>query len=485
MRTLHSDELKAVAGGVNPHLTTISVTTNPGGVGKWQASYTAVLAGAIVGVVADRDEPGRQHAHNVAAQLRAAGCTVTVLEPSFGKDVAEHLGAGRTMLQLVSLEAPRPEPVPIAAATGSGLITERLADVKAERVRWLWHGRLPLGKITVLDGLPDMGKSTVAIDLTARVSKGLPMPDGSDGLEHPAPVVMFTAEDGLADTVKPRLLAAGGADDLVHVVTATRVLDEEGNVRARWPDLTADVDKLGALVAMLDARLVVVDVLMAYLGARTNSYRDQDVRALLGPLSAMAEETRCAVLLLRHPTKAANRDPVLYGGGSIGIMGAARVGLLASLHPDDVELPEADRRRLLAVAKCNIAPKAETMVYRLVPAPDPEFEVARVSWEGTSGLRAADLLAEPSDTDEADARNEAERFVLSYFGDEDAVRAADILKEASANKITPSTLRRARIRLRIDTERVGFGPSAEYWWMRSPQSSPDMESTMHAMDSTF
>lgn len=340
--------------------------------------------------------------------------------------------------------------LPAGNGRADGLVAIQLSTVAPERVRWLWYGRIPLGKVGVLDGLPDMGKSTIAVDLSARVTVGAPMPDGTDGLEHPADVVLLSAEDGLADTVVPRVLAAGGDPARIHVVAASRVAGVE-----RWPELGRDVAALEKLIVRVGARLLIVDVLMAYLdGHTTNSYRDQDMRAVLGPLAAMAERTGCATLLLRHPTKSGSRDPILNGGGSIGIMGAARVGLLVSWHPEDDQLPEGNRRRLLAVAKCNIAPKVDTMVYRLT---GPADGAAHIDWQGTSSIRAAELLVEPVTREEAEARSDAEAFILTYFDDTGAVDAGTIEADAKKRGIARTTLFRAKTRLGITSEKVGIG----------------------------
>jgi hypothetical protein len=343
-----------------------------------------------------------------------------------------------------------------------GLATTNLGDIRPERVSWIWPGRLAVGKLTALDGLPDLGKSTIALDLSARITTGRAMPDGPNGLDGPGDVVLFSAEDGLADTVAPRMEAAGGDRTRVHVVTATHYIGEEGDIQTRWPDLKRDVELLRATVEDAGARLVVIDVLMAYLDARTNSYRDQDMRSVLGPLAAMAEQTGCAVLFLRHPTKNGARDPILAGGGSIGIIGAARVGLLASFHPEDEELPESARRRLLAVSKCNVAAKADTLVYRLIP-PDGH-DVAAVIWGGTSPLGARDLTVDPRDASEHAELTDAQRVVMSLFADgAGAVRASDAEEAGRRAGIPKRTLTEARRKLHITTEKASM--DSGWWWV--------------------
>lgn len=270
------------------------------------------------------------------------------------------------------------------------LRTDMLSTFESRPVDWLWRGYVPLGKLTMLDGLPDMGKSTIALDIAARTTVGALMPDHSPSdLAGATNVILFSAEDGIADTVRPRFDAASGNADRVHVVKAIVVTTSDGAAE-RWPDLSADLDALRAAIVEHKARLVVVDVFVAYIGSKLDTHRDQDVRAVMAPLAAMAEDTCCAILLLRHPTKAGHANPSLAGGGSIGIIGSARVGLLAGWDPDD-ECPDPnDRRRLMAVAKCNIAAKAPTLAYRLMQFPGDL--AAHVEWEGPTAHRAEDLL---------------------------------------------------------------------------------------------
>lgn len=160
------------------------------------------------------------------------------------------------------------------------VVATRVADVATERVRWLWQGRIPLGKVTVLDGDPGLGKSTFTLDLAARVSTASPLPTG-ERPEAPASVILLSAEDGIADTIRPRLEAAEADLDRVHVFE--HVLDLEGVPRP--PSIPMDVAHIERLVVTEGATLVVVDPLMAYLGAGVDSHRDQDVRRAMFALA--------------------------------------------------------------------------------------------------------------------------------------------------------------------------------------------------------
>ncbi len=214
----------------------------------------------------------------------------------------------------------RPRPIPGVPAN----------TVAPQRVAWLSPGRIPLGRLTVLDGDPGLGKSTVTLDLAARVTTGRPMPNGAPGVG--GGVVILSAEDGVADTIRPRLDAAGAACARVRVVGVDHALLA----------IPGDLPELERAIADVGPVLVVVDPLSAYLGATVNSWRDQDVRRALGPLAGLTERTGAAIVVVRHLTESGGASPLYRGGGSIGIIGAARSGLLVAPEPDD------DARRVLA-----------------------------------------------------------------------------------------------------------------------------------------
>ena len=204
----------------------------------------------------------------------------------------------------------------------------RLADVQPERIEWLWPGYLPLGKVVVLDGDPGVGKSTVCLDVAARVSTGSPMPDGSPGTK--GAVMVLSAEDGLADTIRPRLDAAQA--DPAQVITVTQI--GEGP-EARPVSIPGDLRVIEAVIAEHEVKLVIVDVLMAYLAGEVNAHRDQDIRRALHVLSGVAERRGCCVIILRHLNKSGGANALYRGGGSIGIVGAARAAFMCGRDPDD------------------------------------------------------------------------------------------------------------------------------------------------------
>jgi hypothetical protein len=337
-----------------------------------------------------------------------------------------------------------------------GAVTVRLADVVPERVSWLWPARLPIGKLVVLDGDPAVGKSTLAVDWAARVTTGHAWPDGAACPR--GAVLLLSAEDGLADTIRPRLDAADGDATKMHALTEIRYVDDQGASKTR-PTTLADLEHIERAVMSTGAVLVVVDVLMAFLPGRVDAHRDQDVRGVLAGLAAMAERTSCVVLLLRHLNKAAGGSALYRGGGSIGIIGAARVGMLAAIDPDD------ETRRVLAGLKCNLAALPDALTYQLVDSPD--HGCARVQWLGTSSHSAGALLALRGDEDERTERDEAADWLTSYLTDNGGeMPAKDVLKAARGDGMAERTLRRARDRAGITSERRGFGQGAV--WSLNP-----------------
>ena len=269
-------------------------------------------------------------------------------------------------------------------ATGNGHVEPGviLSSIEPEEVEWLWEPRIPLGKITVIDGDPGNGKSALTTDLGARLTVGRPFPDGK-GCE-PAGVVIMNAEDGLADTIRPRVDAAGG--DSSRIVSLATVEDGEDG-EERHVSIPEDIAIIEAAIKRVSAKLVIIDPLMAFLSGGSNAHKDQDIRRALAPLARTAERTGVAVVLVRHLNKASGGNPLYRGGGSIGIIGAARSGLLVGVHPEDETL------RVLAGQKSNLSPMPESLAYRIATGANG---AARIEYAGASTANADALLRTPT-----------------------------------------------------------------------------------------
>ena len=356
-----------------------------------------------------------------------------------------------------------------------------LANVEPERVRWLWPSRLPLGKLVVLDGDPDVGKSTLTLDLAARVTTGRPMPGVDLAAVPAADVILLAAEDGLGDTIRPRLDAAGADAARVHHLDAAPAYDDDGRV-VGWgpPTIPGGVPALEALVVETGAVLVVVDVLMAYLHGRADAHRDQDVRQALAPMADMAGRTGCCVMLVRHIPKSQRRagQAIAAGTGSIGIIGAVRAGMLAGPDPDD----DTGQRRVLARSKGNLAPPWPSLSYQLVCATCGATACeatghgpARIEWLGVSHHSGDSLLSHPPDPDERSALDEAAAWLVDLLATmPDQEMSARSVKAAARDAgMAIRTVERARTQAGVTTQRVGFGQDSQYVWrLDAPPCSP-------------
>ncbi len=312
-----------------------------------------------------------------------------------------------------------------------------LSNVEPEEISWLWPSWLALGKLALVDGDPGLGKSALTLDLAARLSAGKPFPDGVEC--EPAGVVLLSAEDGLADTIRPRLDAAGA--DTSKILALATVPDEDGHDRLL--SIPEDLGLIEKGIRRVGARLMVVDPLMAFLSSDTNSHRDQDVRRALAPLAGLAERTGASVLVVRHLNKAAANNPLYRGGGSIGIIGAARMAFVVGKDPQD------ENRRVLAPTKNNLAIAPASLVFGLEEA---EGGSVRVKWLGRSEVSAGQLLGTPKEEERADARSEAGEFLSEILAD-GPVAAREVEDEREDAGITGITLRRAKKALGVITYR--------------------------------
>ena len=318
-------------------------------------------------------------------------------------------------------------------------IGQLLSSVEPEEVSWLWPSWLALGKLALVDGDPGLGKSAMTLDLAARVSAGKPFPDGAEC--EPAGVVLLSAEDGLADTIRPRLDAAGA--DTSKILALTTVPDEEGHDRLL--SIPEDLPLIEKGIRRVGARLVVMDPLMAFLSGDTNSHRDQDVRRALAPLAGLAERTGASVLVVRHLNKAAANNPLYRGGGSIGIIGAARMAFVVGKDPQDED------RRVLASTKNNLAMPPSSLMFGLEEA---DSGSVRVNWLGQSEVSAKDILATPQDQEHSDSRSEAVEFLNDVLAD-GPIAASQIKEEAEDAAISERTLARAKKTLGVKSYREG------------------------------
>jgi putative DNA primase/helicase len=347
-----------------------------------------------------------------------------------------------------------------ATSGGTGTVKLRcMNEIAPEPVQWLWPGRLAAGKVALLFGPPGIGKSQLCLDIAARITTGAEWPDG--GSAPLGNVIILSSEDGLADTVRPRLDAAGADVNRIHVVEAVR--NPEGLTRTF--NLAADLEALEREIGAIkgNVRLVEIDPVTSYMG-RIDSHRTTDVRGVLEPLAAFAERQGVAVLAISHPPKATPAKAMNAVTGSGAYVAFARSVFLVEEEPD------TDRRLLLPV-KSSLAVHPAGLGFHLEER-DPGTGVAasHVVWSSHPVTITADealaASAKAKTIDNAVAEAEGWLAELLRAG---PISANDAKEQAHAAGIAERTLRRAQKNLRVIPHKDGFGGG---WRWHLPETAP-------------
>jgi hypothetical protein len=355
----------------------------------------------------------------------------------------------------------------LPAARHGGLVSSRAADITPESVRWLWSGRLARGKHTCVAGEPGTGKSQLSIAIIAALTTGGDWPCG-EGRAPLGSVVILSAEDGAADTIVPRLMAAGANLDLVHIVSG---VNDKGR---RSFNLQSDIELLERKITEVgDVVLVIIDPVSSYLG-KTDSHKNSEVRGVLEPLSDMADRTRTAVLTITHFSKggAGNTTKALHRFiGSIAFTGAPRAAFAV------IDDAENEGRKLFLHAKNNLAAPPQGLAFRLEQTIVGDSIVAsRISWETEAVSITANqaLAADEAGHGSRTARTEAEEFLRDFL-EGGAVPQKEVKAAAEGAGLAWATVRRAKERIAVDAIReteAEFGKGSGRWLWRLRCSSP-------------
>jgi putative DNA primase/helicase len=342
----------------------------------------------------------------------------------------------------------------------------RASEVAAEKIEWIWPGRIARGKHTLIAGDPGTGKSQAMISIVAAVTTGGEWPCG-EGRAPLGSVIILQAEDGVADTVIPRLMAAGADLTRVHIIKATRI---EGV--SQTFDLHSDLDLLKRkIVEIGDVILVCIDPVSSYMGGKVDSHKNSEVRSTLEPIGRLGEECRVAILSVTHFNKAAaggGGQKVLYRVvGSIAFIGAPRAAFVVTEDPEDND------RCLLLQIKNNIAPRQQGLAYRkLQTLVEGDIVASHVHWDSRPVSTTADAaMGGSGGAGELTTTDLATEFLQTVLAD-GPIDALDIQAEAiTAGLLKPDQpigqakpFRDARTALGVVTHREGFGPGAKYRW---------------------
>jgi hypothetical protein len=329
--------------------------------------------------------------------------------------------------------------------------TIRAADVEPQAVSWLWPGRIPLGKVTMIVGYPGICKSLLGTFLAATVSQGAPWPIPGD-LAPKGSVLMVSTEDDPADTIVPRLQAAGAEMEAVHLFQD--VTDSGGR---RSLDLTHDLEALEQQAARLgEMRLIIVDPITACLG-RANQNAAGDIRAVMMGLADLAARTGTAVVVISHLNKGGSRQAMMRATGSLAFMAVARVAFLVDKNPSDPD------QHLLVPMKSNLSTEHQSLSFRVESVSIDAGLAPRLVFDSEPvPITANEVLNETRGTKEGrTALEEAKDFLQSHLA-EGAVPASDVQAAAKAAGISPASLRRARNDMGITPKKSGM--TGEWRW---------------------
>jgi putative DNA primase/helicase len=333
----------------------------------------------------------------------------------------------------------------------NGVVLLNGADLTPQPVSWLWRDWLALGKLHILAGAPGQGKTTIAIAMAATVTSGGRWPDGSQCERGHA--LIWSGEDDPADTLLPRLIAAGADKTRVHFVSGTRT---DGELQPFDPatdmvQLAEQAERIG------NVRLIIVDpVVSAVTG---DSHKNTEVRRALQPLVDLASTMGAALVGISHFSKGGQgQDPASRVVGSIAFTAVARVVLVAAKVKGD----DGQDRRILARGKSNIGPDDGGFEYCIAQVEAlPGIQASRIEWGAAVEGSARELLTDPAEeTEEGNAQDSAAAFLQEVLGD-NVVPVKSIETEAKEAGLAWRTIRRASDSLYVLKRR---GTENRWYW---------------------
>jgi hypothetical protein len=311
-----------------------------------------------------------------------------------------------------------------------------LADVKSEQVSFLWSPYIPKGKLTLIEGDPGVGKSWLTCALATAVASGTGPPGWTKA--NPANVLMLSVEDGLSDTIRPRLDSMGADVNHIFAIEGAIVFNDAG------------LRRLEDEILKVHPAIVIVDPLVAYIGAKVDLHKANETRAVTARLAMLAEKHGCAIVAIRHLTKGGADRAIYRGIGSIDITAACRSALLVGCDPDD------QTKRAIVHIKSNLAEKGDAVGY--------EIRGGIFSWTGASTLTAGQILASSDGEGGHTQRQNAEEFLKHALAD--GVRPSkEIQKEAREAGISSATLYRAKDALNIKARKEGQPGDPDQRWV--------------------
>ena len=307
----------------------------------------------------------------------------------------------------------------------------RMSEVQSQEIEWLWDPFIPYGKLTIIQGDPGDGKTTMVLNLAAKLSKGEAL-DENMKVTEPVNVIYQTAEDGLADTVKPRLELAGA--DCERII----VIDESDK------SLSMVDERLEQAIVRTGARLLILDPIQAYLGGGMDMNRANEARDMTKKLGALAEKTKCAIILIGHMNKASGNKAAYRGMGSIDFFAVARSVLLVG------RVEGESNTRAVVQIKNNLAAFGHPKAFALS---EDGFK-----WLGDYEITVDEVLG--GITPKANKMEQAKQMLRELAETQSAVLSNEIFDRANELGISKRTLENAKKELGVQTRKIN---NAWYW----------------------
>ena len=317
------------------------------------------------------------------------------------------------------------------AGTRTELQMIKMSEIQSQEVAWLWYPFIPYGKLTIVQGDPGDGKTTLVLNIAAKLSKGEGI-DREMKLTEPLTVIYQSAEDGLADTVKPRLEAAGANCENISVI------DES------IKSLSMIDERLEEAVIRTKAKLLILDPIQAYLGGDMDMNRANEARDMTKKLAALAEKYQCAIVLVGHMNKAAGNKAAYRGMGSIDFFAVARSVLLVGRVEGEANI------RAVVQIKNNLAVFGHPKAFELL---EDGFH-----WLGDYEITADEVLG--GIAPKANKLEQAKRLLREVAETNNAMQSNEIFNLAEEQGISRRTLENAKKELSIRAKRIN---NSWYW----------------------
>jgi putative DNA primase/helicase len=452
----------------------VAVSGDSGFSSKWLPAHANLLRGLHIILWPDSDAPGEKYISRAADCLKDSAASIKVVRPfgtpngAKGRDVCDWTGNADDLAALAAGAEPYvaigPPPNEQAKDETQGpapsiTVMQDADTLEMEIIEWLWLHWLALGKFHLIAGAPEAGKTTITLALAATISSGNYWPDGTRA--RAGNVLIWTSEDSLADTIKPRLVRMGADLSRIKFIIAQR----ETNGKTRPFSPATDMPSLIEAAKTINGgvQLLIIDPIVAAINSKTNSHNNAETRNSLQPVRDFAETTNCAVIGISHFTKGTGgKDPIERVTGSLAFGALPRIVFAAAITD---ETAESDMPRIFVRAKSNIGPRGGGFGYDIDAAPlmeRPDIIATRIIWMGPLEGTAKDLLDAAGPQQENTKKENAEIFLLAALPKGERRLQSEIETEAKANGISTATLRRAKAAAKVKSTQS----HGAWWWSR-------------------